>query len=111
MPPTCAAMCSSTHVTHVPSDVLIYSCRPPISIVLKAGIHFLNDTMELGPSDSGLTITGPPTSEGQAWVSGGIPLKTTWTKWTSPVNASWNIWVRAVVCVCVCVCVCVSCVC
>eukprot|EP01043_Picozoa_sp_COSAG02_P055955 COSAG02_NODE_6565_length_3492_cov_1.855585_1_plen_388_part_10 len=42
------------------------------TIVLKEGVHFLNETLTLGPADSGTTITAAPGAE--AWLSGGRPL-------------------------------------
>ena len=67
----------------------------PKSIVLQAGVHYLNATMELAAADSGLTITAAPGAEGKVTVSGGLLLTPTWTK--SPKgNASANIWVTDV---------------
>jgi hypothetical protein len=45
---------------------------PAKTIVLSGGVHYLNQTIELGAADAGLTITSA-TGE-QAWLSGGIPL-------------------------------------
>lgn len=45
-------------------------------IVLTAGVHVLNKTIELGPRDSGVTLRGEP----GAVVSGGVPL----------TNLSWS---------------------
>jgi hypothetical protein len=42
------------------------------TIVLKDGIHYLNQTMTLGPSDSGITIRAAPGAT--PWLSGGQPL-------------------------------------
>ena len=47
-------------------------CRQPGGprrVVLRAGNHFLNQTLQLGPSDSGLTITAFPGEH--PWLSGG----------------------------------------
>ena len=53
----------------------------PGTIILKAGIHFLRDTVALGAADSGLTITRDPHAPANSvWISGGIPLTTNWTK-------------------------------
>jgi hypothetical protein len=50
-------------------------------IVLKKGVHYLNATLELGPSDSGLTITAEPGAlPGSVVVSGGVLLQPTWKK-------------------------------
>ena len=40
--------------------------------MLKKGVHFLSETIELGPSDSGLVIQNFAGDE--VWVSGGKPL-------------------------------------
>ena len=68
--------------------------------MLKPGVHFLNATIELGPEDSGLTITAAPGSKpGSVVVSGGVLLTPTWTKsgrkgsgaatiWETPVPAA-----------------------
>lgn len=45
----------------------------PPPIVLHAGVHFLNETLVLGPQDSGQVITAAPGEE--AWISGGILLQ------------------------------------
>ena len=71
------------------------SSAAPKSVVLQAGVHYLNATIELGAADSGLTITAAPGAEGKVTVSGGLPLKPTWTKSTKG-NQSANIWVTAV---------------
>lgn len=47
------------------------------TIVFRKGIHFLRETIVLGPADSGLTITGEP----DAWLSGGIEI---------PSDQSWG---------------------
>jgi hypothetical protein len=66
----------------------------PVTVILKAGVHFLNDTIQLGPKDSGLTITADKDAQvGDVWVSGGIPLTTAWSK--VPGSKS-NIWVTEV---------------
>ena len=47
-------------------------CRQPGGprrVVLRAGNHFLNQTLRLGPSDSGLTVTAYPGE--LPWLSGG----------------------------------------
>ena len=47
------------------------------TIVLRAGQHYLEDTIALGPEDEGLNIQN---YEGEAaWVSGGRKLETSWT--------------------------------
>ena len=58
-------------------------------IVLSPGVHFLgwNGTMELGEADSGLTVTSGP--EGQAWLSGGVPLGTD-LAWKAGDNGVWS---------------------
>ena len=54
----------------------------PKSIVLNAGVHYLNETITLGASDSGLTISAAPGAAGKVTVSGGVVLNPTWTKST-----------------------------
>ena len=44
----------------------------PPPIVLHAGVHMLNVTMELGPADNGLVIQNAAGEE--AWLSGGVSL-------------------------------------
>jgi hypothetical protein len=41
-------------------------------VVLKKGVHFLKETIQLGPADSGLIIQNYGGDE--AWISGGKPL-------------------------------------
>eukprot|EP01046_Picozoa_sp_COSAG06_P050400 COSAG06_NODE_7974_length_2314_cov_3.632957_1_plen_513_part_00 len=48
------------------------------TIALRTGTHFLNETMKLGPQDSGLCIVGAAGEH--ATLSGGMELKLTWTK-------------------------------
>ena len=48
------------------------------TVVLRAGTHFLGKTLALGAADSGLTLMNYPAEE--AWLSGGVPLTTAWTK-------------------------------
>jgi hypothetical protein len=67
------------------------SAGAPKSIVLKAGVHYLNATIELGAQDSGLTLTAAPGAEGKVTVSGGVKLSPSWTKSTRG-SASANIW-------------------
>ena len=49
------------------------------NIVLHAGVHFLNATLELGPADSNTSITAAAGAE--AWLSGGA---------TIPAGAAWQ---------------------
>jgi hypothetical protein len=64
------------------------------TVILLAGVHFLQETIELGPDDSGLTITSDPSAKsGDVSVSGGVALKTSWTK---VAGAKSNIWVTDV---------------
>ena len=51
------------------------------TILLRAGVHYLAETVALDTRDAGLTIQN---FEGEpAWLSGGVPLKTAWTKWSN----------------------------
>jgi hypothetical protein len=50
----------------------------PPTIILRGGLHFLAETVELEPVDSGLTIRGYGGEE--VWVSGGIPVTPEWTR-------------------------------
>jgi hypothetical protein len=52
------------------------------AIVLRAGVHFLADTLKLDKQDSNLLITNYKGEE--AWLSGGAKLKTEW----KPFNVS-----------------------
>lgn len=57
------------------------------TIILLPGVHYLADTVRLGASDSGLTITADPRAAvGQVWVSGGTLLPANWTKVPGPGN-------------------------
>ena len=51
------------------------------AIVLRAGVHFLASTLEVGADLSGLVIQNYPGEE--AWISGGVPLTASWTPSTS----------------------------
>jgi hypothetical protein len=65
------------------------------NIVLKRGVHYLNETIELGPADSGTTITAAPGSaQGDVVVSGGALLTPTWKKSSrkSPNASAGQIW-------------------
>jgi hypothetical protein len=53
----------------------------PRTLILRAGVHYLKQTLALTPADSGLTISGMPDGTEVAWISGGAllpPLK--WEK-------------------------------
>ena len=41
-------------------------------MILRGGVHYLTETLELTPEDSGLTISGYPDGEEDAWISGGV---------------------------------------
>eukprot|EP00475_Leptophrys_vorax_P015850 TRINITY_DN2221_c0_g1_i2.p1 TRINITY_DN2221_c0_g1~~TRINITY_DN2221_c0_g1_i2.p1 ORF type:complete len:721 (-),score=206.27 TRINITY_DN2221_c0_g1_i2:490-2652(-) len=64
--------------------------RAKITIFLREGIHYLNDTIKLAPADSNLTIQAYPGEE--AWISGGLVLKG--LKWVQQGNSS--VWVAKV---------------
>jgi hypothetical protein len=55
------------------------------TILLRAGVHYLSQTIELDGGDSGLTIQNYEGEE--AWLSGGAPLQTNWTRWQHPSEA------------------------
>ena len=61
------------------------------TIVLQAGVHFLNATMTLDAADSGTTIRAAPGAE--SWLSGGKPLggALDWQKVKHPSGSS-NVW-------------------
>lgn len=59
----------------------------PVSIILRAGVHHLSETLNLGPADSGLKITAFPGEN--PIVSGGLVIKPVWTS-TTPPNAQNN---------------------
>lgn len=47
-------------------------------IRLSAGVHFLNETIQLGSNDSNVIIRG--NEDGSSWISGGFPLENvSWT--------------------------------
>jgi hypothetical protein len=48
------------------------------TIVLRAGVHHITNTIEIGADLSGLTLQNYPGED--AWVSGGTPLTPTWEK-------------------------------
>jgi hypothetical protein len=76
------------------------------TMVLAAGVHYLEGRpIQLAAVDSKLTITADPavntlteTPAQLPWISGGVPLDTfaKWSKWESPANASYNIWMTSV---------------
>ena len=56
------------------------------TILLRAGMHHLSETIALDGRDNGLTIQN---YNGEAaWLSGGVPLKTSWTKWKPDVQSA-----------------------
>jgi hypothetical protein len=53
----------------------------PRTMILRKGVHFLAQTLELTPADSGLTISADPSGEEEAWISGGALLpQLSWSK-------------------------------
>ncbi|KAH8057620.1 hypothetical protein JL722_6706 [Aureococcus anophagefferens] len=48
------------------------------AIVFRGGVHFLGATLELDGRDSGLTLSNYENET--AWLSGGVPLTTTWAR-------------------------------
>eukprot|EP01060_Flectonema_neradi_P033223 TRINITY_DN550_c0_g1_i1.p1 TRINITY_DN550_c0_g1~~TRINITY_DN550_c0_g1_i1.p1 ORF type:complete len:848 (+),score=215.29 TRINITY_DN550_c0_g1_i1:43-2586(+) len=59
------------------------------TILLRKGIHFLPDTINLSQEDSGLTIQNYNGEE--AWMSGGVELQTNWQEYNTRDGK--NIWV------------------
>jgi hypothetical protein len=62
--------------------------KPRAAIVLRSGVHYLKDTMELGAKDSGLTISAYAGEA--AWISGGVPLAGTAWSQTSKMSGVWE---------------------
>jgi hypothetical protein len=56
------------------------------TILLRSGIHHLNETIALDARDNGLTIQNYAGEE--VWLSGGVPLDTSWSKWKPPLQSS-----------------------
>ena len=54
-------------------------------IVLADGIHFINETLQLTPADSGFSIRAA--SGAKAWLSGGVPLSG--LAWRKEPNGVW----------------------
>jgi hypothetical protein len=53
----------------------------PRTMILRGGVHYLQETLELTSADAGLTMSGYPSGEEEAWISGGELLpELTWTK-------------------------------
>jgi hypothetical protein len=61
-----------------------YMLSEALTIVLRGGIHTLEETISLGIQDSGLTIRGYPGED--VWMSGGIGLQN--VQWTPLDDAS-----------------------
>ena len=49
------------------------------TILLRAGVHHLSQTIALDTRDNGLTVQNYEGEE--AWLSGGVPLHTEWKRW------------------------------
>jgi hypothetical protein len=64
----------------------------PSTIVLRDGIHYINETIVLGVQDNNLTIQAYPGEE--PWISGGVALNG--LKWSQAEN-NHNIWITKVV--------------
>jgi hypothetical protein len=47
----------------------------PKTMILRGGVHYLAETVVLTPLDSGITISGYPSGEEEAWISGGVGMK------------------------------------
>eukprot|EP01043_Picozoa_sp_COSAG02_P029584 COSAG02_NODE_1848_length_10680_cov_53.675551_5_plen_486_part_00 len=62
----------------------------PRTMILRGGVHYLQETLDLTPSDSGLTISGVPSGEEEAYISGGELLpELTWTKVTGDKHGAY----------------------
>ena len=53
----------------------------PKMILLRAGLHYLTETLALDTRDAGLAIQNYAGEA--AWTSGGVPLATKWTRYHS----------------------------
>eukprot|EP00928_Gymnodinium_smaydae_P025336 TRINITY_DN20214_c0_g1_i1.p1 TRINITY_DN20214_c0_g1~~TRINITY_DN20214_c0_g1_i1.p1 ORF type:complete len:1042 (+),score=101.64 TRINITY_DN20214_c0_g1_i1:41-3127(+) len=51
--------------------VALRSSQAPRTLILRSGVHYLKETLELTPADSGLTISAHPSGEEETWISGG----------------------------------------
>jgi hypothetical protein len=73
-------------LAHISAAVLrARSFSHPVSIILRAGVHHLSETLNLGPADNGLKISAFPGEN--PIVSGGLVIKPVWTS-TPPPNAN-----------------------
>jgi hypothetical protein len=90
-----ALAASRTRRANISTDTTAACAAVPPTIVLKKGIHYLNETISLGAKDSGLTITSAPGSvDGDVVVSGGVVLTSPkWVKSDRHTKANATIWV------------------
>ena len=88
---TASGKVSSPFATIEVALAALRKARAPRTLILRAGVHFLKETLVLTPADSGLTISGFPDGTEEAWVSGGAllpPLK--WEKVPGEVANLWS---------------------
>ena len=71
-----AAGTTSAPLKTVGAALKLCGAKATKQIVLRAGVHFLAETLDVGAALSGLTIQNYPGEE--AWLSGGAPLHPTW---------------------------------
>ena len=63
------------------------------NIILEPGTHFIDQTIQLGPADNGLTLSAAPGSApGSVIISGGVPLTSKWTKSSRKGSGDAVIW-------------------
>ena len=64
--------------------------RGTACLVLRGGVHYLSETIQLGSSDSGLIVSGFA-GDAPAWVSGGLALRgLSWAAYN--VSGGQNVW-------------------
>ena len=66
----------------------------PAAVVLRGGTHVLTQSIVLGPADEGLLLMNYPAEE--PWITGAVPLRTSWQKDEARQARGINSWVTAV---------------
>ena len=74
------------HPFHCSQGVSACRDQPPCTLLLREGTFYLEDTLQLDPSDSGLTVQ--PYNNEEVWISGGIPVTPMWKPFRV-TNDSW----------------------